>query len=52
MDPKKLQTKFNMGIGIKNSEFYAILESDKKVTNNLFEINLPQKSLKVAVFCK
>ncbi len=33
-------------------EFYANLESDKKVKNNLFEISLPQKSLRVAVFCR
>jgi hypothetical protein len=41
-----------MGIGIKNSKFYAHLESDKKVSNNLFEISLPQKSLRVAVFSR
>ncbi len=35
-----------------NTEFDANLESVEKVTNNLFEISLPKKSLRVAVFCK
>jgi hypothetical protein len=31
MDPKKLQTKFNIGIGIKNSEFTLISNPIKKL---------------------